>query len=571
MKAQNREIQEWFSDIRDVKIVLPRFQRFEAWRYSQVEGLVENILRDPALPIGAMLTLAHSDTNKFVAREIVGGPKMHAEASPTYYLLDGQQRLTALWRSLNDDYTDAKFFVSLDEKAESADEEIEIDAPEVKIVKRRQSKSGVLSPAWADSAQGAFEKKLVPLSILCPGADGEARRNQWKSDLKVLLVPERFDEYEAVTSYVSKLRERIGYFNIPYLSLGANTGANTAIEVFVNMNTSFTKLDDFDIVVAQTEGAHQSSLHDMVADLKEAVPGLAAYGRTNNYILSISALLTDQKPIRATFMGETYIEALPTVWDQVVYGARHGTEFLRNEGMLNEKSVPSEIIVYLTCALFGRLSGLKTDQLGNARSILRKAIWRAAFSNRYEKTASTRAFKDFNDISSLILQNVDATQVELFGDDAELPEILDLQKAGWPGKKDRLARAILCTGLRRGARDLADGSTISRQNYSERHLHHIFPVKMLGGDRADDRVNKALNCALVTGATNQMFSATAPAIYLQDRIERAVNGEGEIVYRLKSHIMPGDPNAYADYETFLQARAGLVMQDMLALCDGNEP
>ena len=43
--------------IADGAVVLPRFQRYEAWGWWQVESLLESVLRRPSLPVGALLML----------------------------------------------------------------------------------------------------------------------------------------------------------------------------------------------------------------------------------------------------------------------------------------------------------------------------------------------------------------------------------------------------------------------------------------------------------------------------------------------------------------------------------
>lgn len=93
MEARNKKIEDWFAMVKQGQVVLPRFQRHEAWRYSQVVGLLENILRDPPLPIGALLTLEVGDEELFHSRPIVGAPK--PQTKPSMHLLDGQQRMTA--------------------------------------------------------------------------------------------------------------------------------------------------------------------------------------------------------------------------------------------------------------------------------------------------------------------------------------------------------------------------------------------------------------------------------------------------------------------------------------------
>ena len=45
MEARTKSVEDWFSMIREGLLTLPRFQRFEAWRPNQIEGVLENMLR----------------------------------------------------------------------------------------------------------------------------------------------------------------------------------------------------------------------------------------------------------------------------------------------------------------------------------------------------------------------------------------------------------------------------------------------------------------------------------------------------------------------------------------------
>src|SRR5690606_30576302 len=166
--------------IKQGQIVLPRFQRHEAWRPSQVVALLENVLRDPPLPIGALLTLDVGDLELFHSRPIVGAPE--PQSKPLMHLLDGQQRLTALWRSLSGDYPDMDIFLSLTERSdldEEADDADEADAPSIQVVKRWDRK-GIKQPVWADDPIDALERGLLPVPIFCPGSQGEIARDKWE-------------------------------------------------------------------------------------------------------------------------------------------------------------------------------------------------------------------------------------------------------------------------------------------------------------------------------------------------------------------------------------------------------
>jgi len=102
IEARNRPLPDWFTRIRTRQLVLPRFQRFEAWGHASVTQLFNTILQD--LPVGAVLILEIGNEEPFISRPLKGAPETGERVSE--HLLDGQQRLTALWRGLNNNYED---------------------------------------------------------------------------------------------------------------------------------------------------------------------------------------------------------------------------------------------------------------------------------------------------------------------------------------------------------------------------------------------------------------------------------------------------------------------------------
>lgn len=569
MEARNKKIEDWFAMVNQGQIVLPRFQRHEAWRREQVVGLLENILREPPLPVGALLTLEVGDKELFHSRPIVGAPQ--PQSKPSMHLLDGQQRMTALWRSLSGDYDEFDIFIALhggkpDETGIEGDDR-DADAPQVEAVKR-WTRKGVRRPVWADDPVTCLkERGLIPATILCPGSKGETALSRWEETVEKSGLLTR-----QITKRVESLRQRVAKYDVPFLCLGAKTGRDTALDVFIKMNTSATPLNDFDIVVAQLEEAMGQSLHEMVAELKARLPAVGRFGAVEDNVLAVAALLNNRPALKATYLSAEFGGQLANVWPRVLKGFERGLEFLSQEGLFGEKIVPTEVAVYLTCALWADVPEHGYDHEGNARTLIRKALWRACFTNRYGKTATTRAFGDYKALAALIAGQPDATAPELF-DEAynPLPEIGELVIAGWPTRKDRLPRALLAVSLRQGGYDFADGARANADNVGKREYHHIFPVAGFPDGTSDNEIFRALNCALITWRTNRKLSATSPTAYIKARTEAASLGEAEIRKRLATHLVPHDEMSSGDYAKFLEARGRRMLKAIAALCDGAEP
>ena len=158
MEARNRPLDTWFRLVRSGEIMLPRFQRYEAWSQSDVTGLLASVVAD--LPIGSALVLAVGDSPPFVTRTIAGEPLPPPGTRTLENLLDGQQRLTALWRSMRDGYPDRTYFLEMGEEGWG-----------IKSVSR-YVKDGQTYPLWASRAKDLYARKLVPISLLQPGLDG---------------------------------------------------------------------------------------------------------------------------------------------------------------------------------------------------------------------------------------------------------------------------------------------------------------------------------------------------------------------------------------------------------------
>jgi hypothetical protein len=107
IEARTRLLPDWFTRLRTHQTVLPRFQRFEAWDTGNISQMFNTILRD--LPVGAALVLEIGNEEPFISRPLKGAPTTGERV--TEHLLDGQQRLTALWRGLHNNYDDRSYFM----------------------------------------------------------------------------------------------------------------------------------------------------------------------------------------------------------------------------------------------------------------------------------------------------------------------------------------------------------------------------------------------------------------------------------------------------------------------------
>lgn len=549
MEARERKLRDWFTKIRTRQLALPRFQRFEAWGPNEITSLLTSIIRD--LPVGATLVLGvGGDIPPFQCRTIVGAPEKGERINEL--LLDGQQRLTAIWRSMKDDYPDKTYLVELEPEDE--------DAPRV-IAQSRWYKNGKKYPLWVDDPKECWRRRLIPVKLLDP--DNETGYQIWadeasESDPKAAREIER---------KIAKLREKVANFNLPYLYLPVETPRDVAIDVFIKLNTNVSPLKPFDIIVAQMEGEIGESLHERVEFLKREISVLEEYTDVSTYVLSVAALLQNKAPNQSGFFKIDFNQ-FRNDWDRIVISTKKMTEFLEKEGIVNRRVLPTESVLPVLAALWANVTDEGGDKEGNLRIILRKYVWRAFFTERYDRGVSSAILQDYRALINFL--RGENQYVPCFDEDKyPLPTPEEIKQARWPKYRDRLGRAILLLSLRGGAVDIADGSEISRENIRIREYHHLYPVAWLRHNgRSDYEANIALNCILVTWKTNRKISSKDPLTYLRERCEASSLGEDEIKRRLRTHFVDFDALASNDFDKFIEQRAKDAEKAMKELCQG---
>src|SRR5439155_7873455 len=298
MEARNRRISDWYGQIKRGEIKLPRFQRFEAWDRQRIGSLAETVIRN--LPLGITLVLEVGDEEKFVSRFLETAP--HNTGRVHEHLLDGQQRLTALWRIFYNNYEGETYFIYLQEFDKYDDDEQRGDMT-VYSRARYYKKNGDRYPLWCDDPAQCLRRGMIPSNLLRP-EDIQGEIDQWieqatspdepsgdREELKAFYAFKK-----RVSDRIKDLRAIVANYNLPYLSLPPQTDKSVALNVVINMNTNSKPLSTYDIIVAEVESVMGKSLHDLEASLNDRHPEIAHYSPLSELILTTSALLQGYMP-----------------------------------------------------------------------------------------------------------------------------------------------------------------------------------------------------------------------------------------------------------------------------------
>ncbi len=592
--AQNRQLVDWYSKIKNGNIKLPRFQRMESWDRWRVQSFLETVIHN--LPVGVTLILDVGNKEKFKSRYIsTAEPKIKDKI--TEHLLDGQQRLTAFWRALHNNYDFETYFVYFPEFDDYYEQPW---SDETTIFCRtRYLKNDQKYPLWADSPKESLKRGCIPILLFRP-ENIQSEIDNWIELSTKHLEPKDSDpdgfkklkEYNKfqkdLTLRITKLRETISHFNLPFLSLPATTPKEIALQVFINMNTNSKPLSIYDIIVAEVESEMKSSLHDLQKGLDAKYPIIKDYFELEFLILATSALLQDKLPNHRG-MAEMDKAIFVNNWGILENCLGRMATFMESQGIFDKNRLPTNAVLSVIAATLSIIPETG-DLAGKGEILLKKYLWSSFFTYRYENSAASRAYQDYINLKRVI-NNEQNENSDLYIE-TDIPVLNrklypladkeELLTAGWPKKVNIRARGILAISTYLGAFDFADGKQISRSNIKKREYHHIFPDALLHEAKVDSFL--ALNCALITGKTNRNIGRKDPLVYLKERYKWA---DEEIVNsRLNSHLIPIKELSNGgykgidkdvrirkirlDFDSFINARADYILKAIELLTAGKQ-
>jgi len=589
LEARNRKFEDWYGKIYRGEIKLPRFQRFEAWDWRRICSLMNTIIQN--LPLGITLILEVGEKEQFVSRYLSTAPDK--ESRVLEHLLDGQQRLTALWRVLHNNYEYQTYFVFVSEfdefSAHKTDEQV------IYCRSRYFKNNGTRYPIWCDNPEECLKRGMIPTNLLRP-EDIQNEIDQWitkATDYKKPSQPEKYEEFfnwkKRISDNIKDLRSVIKNYNLPYLSLPSNTSKDVALNVFINMNTNSKPLSTYDIIVAEVESELGESLHDKQNELLSNYPAIGRYDEPSRLILNTSALLQDKLPNQKGAWDMDKKEMV-LKWSTMSNSLCRMADFLAEEGIVDDNRLPTNAVLWVIAALYSEIpeSG---DKRGWAEKILRKYLWRAFFTNRYENSAATHAYYDYLALKRILKgelkdngQPYIEDSIPIFNENEyEIAQVNELVTAGWPKSMSIRGRAVLAVTLTLGAYDFSTEEKVTVSNITQRHYHHIFPDSLLK-EAGIENSFIAMNCALIKDATNLNIGRKEPLSYLKERYQWA--DEDTVRYRLNSHLIPINELSNGGYEnlsddernnkikkdyiSFINKRALLFELAVKKLCAGNQ-
>jgi len=489
---------------------------------------------------------------------------MLGDQAPREFVLDGQQRLTALYQALYGQ-GDHRFFIDFTalrsyDGSILAPEQVSFD--EVILVEPR----GEDGATQHDLREIQIEKWLYPV-------DQYYKQNHLDDWLDEVVANHAAGQ-EAQVALKSELRKirdryltRLALYAFPVVRLEEETSLAAVCKIFETLNRQGEPLTVFELLTARfwPQDVNLRDLWENACDQTDIIEEFAL----EPYALLQAVSLRARSSAQRSDVLKLDASAIKDYWDDVVRGFAGSLELLKNDcGVLASKWLPYTMVLVPMAATWHIVERLRGPKRGKARDKLKQYFWCTVFTGNFDQGANSQAGTDYNDLK------------EWLTDDAVTPPeavgrffFSQLQLLGATVKRRALYSGVIALTVTNGAKDFHTSQKLTPDQIRSKKIdaHHVFPKKWLAENYQGSHEGEAtahsseliLNRALIDKETNQRIRARAPSEYLADI--REVRGDSALNEILDSHLLPNEPGGGLfedDYDRFLLARLALVTEQI---------
>lgn len=589
----DRAVGEWLRMAEAGEIALPSFQRSYVWgKRESIEDYLLAVMQNR--PTGVFLVLKTNGKPQFDSRSLRGVDAEVGKAKEL--LLDGQQRLTSLWRVLNGDTPSSTYYLRLKNlKA--------LDVTVCDVVSYPDSSRD--AKELADPTK-AYAKNLVPLAILQNRKEGTGIGQLWKWCSAAVKDHNQMYLLEKALVPVGEalLHER----KLHFCTLDADTDKRTAIDIFVESNQSSVRVNEFDIAVAlaldkgelamreQLETFHEKSgvtKYYLKAGRQDVEGAIAELGEWALFAACVREKNLAPKRGRFQAVIEDVFGPGSTdpagALDGVLADVAGAMNRLSEHGMSIRQLLPALPVLHVLAALERELSALtKANHLNIRERLIREFLWRSSFSERYGARANDGLFEDYKVLKKCIEQVRKKGTLQGFPlppvfDSASYPigeEVIGgLDKpVPWIKSSSRLGQAVAAIQLAGNPKDWVSGETLDATKVQKLHedgeldRHHVFPQKVLRGLFKREVINHGLNGVVLRASTNKYLADADPAEYVKRTLDEPHGPtESELRARMESHLVPYDlimagGSVKDRYAAFIECRRQRILERVAEQC-----
>jgi hypothetical protein len=510
-------------------IVLPEFQREYVWRLDQVKELMVSLYKE--YPIGSIL-IWETQTPP----DLKGFNTTTQKQRGTYQvILDGQQRLTALYLLLKDN--PPPFY---------KETEIENDPRQLYFnlltgeFRYYQVSVMSLDKSWI-SVKDVFLGKI--------NAAGIALETAADSNEEITRLVSIFsDNYQRLLIIAER--------DFPDLSVPSTADVDDAIDVFDRVNSQGTKLTEAELALAHISGRWTTARREM----KVLINKLAEKGFIFDLSFTVRCLtaVTRWRGDLSTIHTANY-DQLIAGWEKVTRALEYLTELLPAHAYIHGTDDLNTLLVLIPLvAIIVKQGGSFTSELEIKHAL--HWLYAAHMWQRYTSQTDQRLDHDIS-----IIANYDYPYDKLEKEIEQQRGRLEVKSRDLVGRSTlvpfyRMAQVV--AKYNKGV-DWFNGLPLARSVGRSYRLesHHIFPVSRLydeGGYDGNNHlhrkiVNEIANRVFLTEKSNKHIGNQLPDEYLPGVIKRYPNA-------LDAQFVPMKKNLWKlrNYEKFLEERRHLI-------------
>lgn len=552
------------------EIQLPDFQRGWVWDDEHIRDLLESV--SLSYPIGTIMLLeTGSETVRFKPHAMDGAPQ--PEEKLEHLILDGQQRLTSLYRSLLSvqvvETKDArkkpiKRWYYMDMRA-SLNPNNDRSEAIISLAEDRQVKNfrGQVQQDYS-SREKEYAACLFPLNQVFDPA--EWRRGFSAYWNHTADKAELYDEFER------EIIERFQSYLVPVIIVKKKIPKEAVCQVFEKVNTGGVSLTVFELLTASF-AAEDFGLRDdwdaRRSRLRERK--VLRSVQSTDFLQAIALLVTYENQLQAIERGES-AENTPGVsckrkeilrltvdnygkWaGRVEEGLIQVSRFLRRQRIFTVRDLPYRTqIVPLAAAL--TWLGQRAEPDG-VQAKLAQWFWCGILGELYGSAVESRFARDLPEIVSWISE--DGPPPKSVEDANFIPTRLFTLRT----RNSAAYKGIHALLMRGDCLDFHSGLTIEEQAYFDDKvdIHHIFPRAWCDRQRIDTgRRDSIVNKTPIAAKTNRMIGGNAPSAYLA-RVERSAHIEEQRMDEiLESHAIDPIIVRADDFEAFSARRQDALL------------
>ena len=548
------------------KIQLPVFQRPWVWDDYHIRSLIASVSQ--SFPIGAVLTLQAGGTEvSFKTRLFNGVDSISNQDEPEILILDGQQRLTALYQSLmsgkavftqNARGKDILRYYYLDMEAcvknEVEREEAVLSCGEDFQLHTASGKTIELLPQGHlfSAANEEYKNKMFPVNKIFDYDD-------WQMEYQ-----EYWDFNNDKIKFFNKFRreiiERFKGCNVPVIEIPRETPKEAICLVFEKVNTRGVTLTVFELLTATFASKDFDLREDWdkrYEKIKEKYQVLEELESTN-FLRALTLLATNANPestiscTRRDILRLT-LEDYQKWVDQVENGFVKAARFLHRQKVFNARDLPYQTQLVPLAAILANLGDI--GETKRAQQKIARWYWCGVLGEMYGAATDTRFASDLSEVTEWVKETGKEPRTirEANFREDRLSELRTRNGAAYKG----IHALVMHDRGEMKCSDFRTGVPIDEKVYFDDNIdiHHIFPKAWCEKQRIKpDDYNSIINKTALSAGTNRKIGGSAPSKYLLKIQEEAGIDAANMDKILDAHFICPNTVRRDDFPSFFKTR-----------------